>query len=60
VTGGPNGILKLWNAQTLVCEANLDAGHKNRIWSVSFSKSGNRVASGSSDITVKVWNMETL
>jgi len=26
ITGGPNGVLKLWNAQTLHCEANLNAG----------------------------------
>lgn len=40
--------------------ATLPSGHKNRIWSLSFSRNGLRLASGSSDITVKVWNMESL
>ena len=34
-------------------------GHSDRVWGVSFSPDGSRLASGSCDRTVKVWNART-
>ena len=34
-------------------------GHSGGVWSVAFSPNGNRVASGSRDNLVKIWNAET-
>ena len=53
---GPSGYIQVWNVINLNCEMNIDTGHRNRIWSISFSKNGNRFATASSDITVKVWS----
>ena len=35
------------------------AGHTDEVDSVAFSPDGNRVASGSFDSLVKIWNIET-
>jgi WD40 repeat protein len=50
-------LIKIWDAKNLACIKTIDAGHKNRIWSITYSKNGNRLATASSDITIKVWNM---
>ena len=34
-------------------------GHSNFVWSVAFSRDGNRIVSGSEDWLVKIWNTET-
>ena len=34
-------------------------GHTNRVWSVAFSADGKRIAFGSWDGTVKVWDAQT-
>ena len=34
-------------------------GHRGEVWSVSFSKDGERVVSGSWDRTVRIWHAET-
>ncbi len=54
---GPSGLIKIWDAKNLAILKSIDAGHKNRIWSITYAKNGNRLATASSDITVKVWNM---
>ena len=35
------------------------SGHSEDVWSVAFSPDGIKVVSGSSDRTVKIWNVET-
>jgi len=34
-------------------------GHNDNIWSIAFSPDGTKIASGSSDRTVKIWNSHT-
>jgi WD40 repeat protein len=41
-----------WQVHTLT-------GHSGYVWSVAFSRDGKRVASGSGDRLVKIWNAET-
>lgn len=38
--------------------ANLD-GHSNAVWSVAFSPDGTKLVSGSSDKSIKLWNVKT-
>ena len=33
-------------------------GHADIIWSVAFSRDGKRLASGSQDKTIKVWDLQ--
>jgi WD40 repeat protein len=34
-------------------------GHTQRIWTVAFHPDGNRIATGSADLTVRVWDANT-
>ena len=34
-------------------------GHRERIWPVAFSRNGKRIASGSDDGTIRIWDAET-
>lgn len=36
-----------------------EPGHRDQVFSLAFSKDGKRLASGSSDRTVKLWNVDT-
>ena len=49
-----SGVLEQWNSCLLTYE-----GHSGRVISVVFSPAGSRVASGSYDNTVRVWDVQT-
>ena len=34
-------------------------GHSDGVWSIAFSRDGNRIVSGSKDYLVKIWDIET-
>ncbi len=56
-TGGNNGAVKLWNAETGELLATY-LGHKTAIHSVAFNPDGTLLASGSRDGTVRIWKTE--
>mmetsp|Transcript_14307 Transcript_14307/g.23826 ORF Transcript_14307/g.23826 Transcript_14307/m.23826 type:complete len:1003 (-) Transcript_14307:658-3666(-) len=51
-------VVQVWDAHTGTLLRTL-AGHKDIIWALSFSAGGKLLASGSSDKTVRVWNVES-
>ncbi len=55
---GP-GVIRLWDAQTGQLAARLK-GHTGRVNDVAFSPDGEWIASGSSDRTLKVWNIHSI
>ncbi|GJJ70075.1 hypothetical protein EMPS_02424 [Entomortierella parvispora] len=50
--------VRLWNGQTGVLVFTLE-GHTDRVTSITFSPSGNHLASGSWDRTVRLWDAQT-
>ena len=48
----------MWDAETGERLREL-TGHRGRVWSVDFSPDGRRIASGSDDWTVAVWDAQT-
>ena len=56
VSGGayPDNTARLWNRET--GESRVLRGHQNRIHAVAFSHDGGRVATGSADQTVRLWD----
>lgn len=58
VSGSYDKTIKIWNLQTLECEATLE-GHTYLVNTVCYSNNGKRIASGSNDTTIKIWNAET-
>jgi WD40 repeat protein len=53
------GEIKVWDAQTGQETLTLK-GHSGSVLSVSFSPDGKRIVSGSSDRTLKVWDISSL
>ena len=58
VSGGLNGDLKLWDANTGKNIAEW-TGHTDCVKSLCWSKDGGRMMSGSDDGTARVWDMES-
>ena len=57
-TGGEDGLVRLWNADTGRPVGKLHRGHGDSVNSVQFSPDGGRLASGSSDGTLRLWNVD--
>ncbi|CAD8111491.1 unnamed protein product [Paramecium primaurelia] len=56
-----NGALLLyckWN-NLRIHELNTQNGHNGSVWSVCFSSDGNTLASGSSDTSIRLWDVKT-
>jgi WD40 repeat protein len=64
-SGGRDQSLKLWDATTGAAvrefqpykEKDFEKGHRDPVFAVAFSPDGKLLASGSSDRTVKIWNV---
>ncbi|MDB9308420.1 P-loop NTPase fold protein [Aphanizomenon sp. CS-733/32] len=56
--GLEDGTIEIWNllsgTKLLSCQ-----GHKGSIWSLAFNHDGTQIVSGSSDMTVRLWNVTT-
>ena len=65
-TGGVDADIKLWeisqkeNKVLELKEKNVPGGHESRVNAVAFSPDGKLLASGSSDKSVRIWNLEHL
>ena len=61
--GSLDCAVRVWDSETgflverLDSENELGTGHKNSVYSVVFTRDGNKVVSGSLDRTVKLWNL---
>ena len=55
IASGSIDTVWIWDVNTGILLAQLD-GSMGRVWSVSFSRNGERVASGSDDNTVRIWD----
>lgn len=56
--GGKSGSLYLWDPKHDI-EPNSLIGHSEHIWSLAFSPDGKKLFSGSSDKTVRSWDVES-
>ncbi|MCV3217343.1 AAA-like domain-containing protein, partial [Plectonema radiosum NIES-515] len=52
-------ILSIQEILAEIQETNTLTGHSSSVWSVAFSSDGKTVASGSSDNTIKIWDIST-
>lgn len=59
ISGGTNGIVDIWNWHTGELLRTFKA-HTEAIWSVAISPDGQRLATGSWDHAVKLWDLQQL
>lgn len=57
LSAGDGGIIRVWDYETGKLEK-LIRGHRNSVHDLSFNNNGTLVASCSSDMSVRVWNLE--
>lgn len=55
-TAGDDCTARLWDTRTRKCALTLSGGHADSIYSIGWSADGNRIATGSADKTVTVWD----
>jgi len=55
VSASADGTLKLWDAETGVCEATFE-GHDGAVGACAFSPDGETIVSGGDDGTLKFWD----
>lgn len=58
LASGSRNTINIWDVVTGACKETL-RGHTDRVWSLSFSRVGKWLASGSQDHTTKIWKFET-
>ena len=58
-SGGDDNTIRLWNLETAQPIGDPWSGHEDSIWSLAFSKDGNKLVSGSLDQTVRLWNVNS-
>jgi WD40 repeat protein len=58
LSGGQDGILRLWDAESEACLCTLE-GHTDQVWNLEVTRDGRRAVSGSSDGTLRVWDLRS-
>jgi WD40 repeat protein/predicted Ser/Thr protein kinase len=58
ISGGHDGVIKLWNVQRRQCTASFTA-HTLRVVSLAISHDGKMLASGSADHTIRLWDLQS-
>lgn len=57
-TAHHDGSIRLWDTATAMQTRTFQSGHRGNIATLAFSSDGKRLASGSADTTVLVWDVE--
>jgi nucleoside phosphorylase/uncharacterized protein YjbI with pentapeptide repeats len=58
VSGGGDGMVRIWDAGTGTCLSTL-SGHTGWVWAVAYSPDGAHLVSGGGDGTVRIWDAGT-